>query len=190
MISWCLKYTYIIKYKYIILIFGGVVTFSIGYFLLIYPYVAQYNLLVQQELQLKTTLHKQYKFLSHSMKYQNHLNKLHRKLALKLNLLPKENPLVFWTRYMFRFAKKNYINIIEMTPQQRISHKFFCELPIIAKFTGEYHQLALFFEQLANLPYIITFNNVSIIPNLAGENNAKPLSIAIQMSIYWSKLQC
>ena len=53
-------------------------------------------------------------------------------------------------------------------PGQEVLRDFYAELPISVKIAGTYHDFGAFAADIAQLPRIVTLNNISITPNQAG----------------------
>ena len=65
-------------------------------------------------------------------------------------------------------------------PEKERPVEFYAELPISLKVSGTYHELALFISDVAALPRIVTFGNITI----AGNKKGDKLSMAAQAKTY------
>lgn len=56
------------------------------------------------------------------------------------------------------------LDILVFTPKPEVRREFYAEVPISIKVSGEYHNVAVFFDMIAGLPRIVTVTDIAIAP--------------------------
>ncbi len=87
-------------------------------------------------------------------------------MNIKLNqletIIPQKEEIDIILRRIQELAYDSRINIIEFIPKSLIDKEYFSEKPINMKTNGSYHNLATFFNQLANFARLFTIENFKI----------------------------
>lgn len=58
-------------------------------------------------------------------------------------------------------------------PKGEVSKDFYAEIPVDIVVSGSYHQVALFFDKVANLPRIVNIRNIAMAPSKADKGGLK-----------------
>ena len=87
-------------------------------------------------------------------------------MNIKLNqletIIPQKEEIDIILRRIQELAYDSRINIIEFIPKPLIDKEYFSEKPINMKISGSYHNLAAFFNQLANFARLFNIENFKI----------------------------
>ncbi len=87
-------------------------------------------------------------------------------MNIKLNqletIIPQKEEIDIILRRIQELAYDSRINIIEFIPKPLIDKEYFSEKPINMKISGSYHNLATFFNQLANFARLFNIENFKI----------------------------
>jgi len=87
-------------------------------------------------------------------------------MNIKLNqletIIPQKEEIDIILRRIQELAYDSRINIIEFIPKSLIDKEYFSEKPINIKISGSYHNLATFFNQLANFARLFNIENFKI----------------------------
>ncbi len=93
---------------------------------------------------------------------------LERDLQLALKQLPNRKQFEDLLRDISTAGKKVGVTIKSIDRDQEIPRQFYAEVPFDLEIEGSYHDLARFFEMVANLPRIVNVGGLKL--NVASEN--------------------
>lgn len=70
-------------------------------------------------------------------------------------------------------------------PQDPITREFYAELPVEVQVKGGYHEFARFVSGVANLPRIVTLDDIEITLQQDGGNSGQDLTMTLTARTYW-----
>lgn len=142
----------------------------LGYWRLVYQ--PQYER-IQQKKQKVTELilekERKQKLLAELNKYKRELEEVTLKLTEVVSKLPDEKEVPMLLRTISYVAKGVGLEIesFRLQPEQR--KEFYAEVGFELSLVGSYHQLGMFFYQVAKMPRIVTIRDFSISPAGSGK---------------------
>lgn len=77
-------------------------------------------------------------------------------------IIPQKREISDILRRMQQLAYDSYLNITKFTPKGEIDKEFYAEWPITLEITGNYHNLAMFFDRLSRFSRIFNVESFSI----------------------------
>ncbi|OQX55901.1 MAG: hypothetical protein B5M54_00325 [Candidatus Aminicenantes bacterium 4484_214] len=77
-------------------------------------------------------------------------------------IIPDKKEIFNILRRIQQLAYDSRLNIIKFIPQREVPQEFFAEQPISIEITGNYHNLALFFDRLSRFTRLFTINAFAI----------------------------
>jgi type IV pilus assembly protein PilO len=87
---------------------------------------------------------------------------LEQKLAVALRQLPDSKELPVLLTDVTSLGKNSGLEFKAFRPGSEITRAFYAEVPIDIEFTGEYHDIATFFDEVSRLPRIINIGELSV----------------------------
>ncbi len=69
-------------------------------------------------------------------------------------------------------GKEAGLEFLLFQPKPEVPKDFYAEIPVDINVSGSYHQVAIFFDKVANLPRIVNIRDVKMAPQSQKENNA------------------
>ncbi|MDI9817712.1 MULTISPECIES: type 4a pilus biogenesis protein PilO [unclassified Legionella] len=114
-----------------------------------------------------------------------------KKLSYDFNKVLKktldENKKTEIVQKIFKIAMDNNLSIKTFTSLLEKKHEFYIEIPITMTVTANYHQLASFLSKVAEMPYLITFDELLISKLTSLKDEKIPsdlLSMKVKIKIY------
>ncbi len=92
--------------------------------------------------------------------YRREKEILEQRLAEALTELPNEKAIDDLLRQLNDVATKSGLEIVSVEPQSESPDKFFARIPIQMKVTGNYHEIAVFFDSVGKLKRIVNISNI------------------------------
>jgi type IV pilus assembly protein PilO len=94
---------------------------------------------------------------------------LERKLREALRQLPDSKELPVLLTDITSLGKNAGLDFKGFRPKSEINKGFYAEVPIDIEFTGRFHDVAMFFDEVSRLPRIVNIGEMTI--NIANEDN-------------------
>jgi type IV pilus assembly protein PilO len=94
--------------------------------------------------------------------FEAEVAELERDLELALNQLPNRKQFEDLLRDISTAGKKVGVTIKSIDRDKEVQRDFYAEVPFKLELEGAYHDLARFFEMVANLPRIVTMGSLDI----------------------------
>src|SRR5512145_222284 len=145
-------------------LFGGVVLVvagAYGYFLYL-PASHELARVEQEHLQLQRKLSEVRAVAANEQAVRDEIAALEKKLAVALRQLPNSKELPVLLTDVTSLGKNAGLEFRAFRPQQEIRKAFYAEVPIDIEFSGGFHDIAVFFDQLARLPRIINITDLEM----------------------------
>jgi type IV pilus assembly protein PilO len=70
-------------------------------------------------------------------------------------------------------GKKSGLDIAKVEPAAEASESFFARIPVKMSVSGNYHEIALFFQEVANMRRIVNVNNIKLAVNTGASKSDK-----------------
>jgi type IV pilus assembly protein PilO len=126
-----------------------------------------YNPVAQEIANLDQQIKQQHQILSDYQKvsadyesFRALVHNLEAKLRKALSQLPDSKEMPDLTRQVSDIGVRSGLEITLLRPQPEQLHEYYAEVPVTLKMIGTYHSLGQFFDQLAQLPRIISVSKV------------------------------
>lgn len=149
--------------KKILLLVGIIVaTIVLLVYLLTLPQYNKYTDLKVQLEKLKSELNEQKKIISVLPKLRKESQELQQKFTAALKELPEKKEIPSLLMNISQLAQESGLQITLFQPQKEVAMDFYEEIPVKIKLYGGYHELAAFFDKVANLSRIVNIKYLTI----------------------------
>lgn len=98
-------------------------------------------------------------------------------------IIPKRKEIWDILKKMQQLAVNSRLNIVKFLPKGEVDMEFYYEWPISIEITGNYHNLAIFFDRLSNFSRLFNIEDFSI-KSLARQTEANTISAAYTAKTY------
>ena len=132
-----------------------------GYFMYM-PARTQLATSQEQVLQLQRKLSEVRAVASNEEAIKEEIATLEQKLAVALRQLPDSKELPVLLTDVTSLGKNAGLEFKAFRPGTEITKAFYAEVPIDIEFTGEYHDIATFFDEVSRLPRIVNIGELSV----------------------------
>lgn len=116
----------------------------------------------QQQLQLQRKLAEVRSVASNEERVKQEIEALERKLAVALRRLPDDKELPVLLTDITSLGKNSGLDFEAFRPRPEVQRDFYAEVPIGVEFTGRFHDIAAFFDEIARLPRIVNVGELDI----------------------------
>jgi type IV pilus assembly protein PilO len=116
----------------------------------------------QDRLQLQRKLSEVRAVAANEQAVRDEIAQLEKKLAVALRQLPDSKELPVLLTDVTSLGKNAGLDFRAFRPGQEIRKAFYAEVPIDIEFTGGFHDIATFFDQIARLPRIINITDLDM----------------------------
>lgn len=116
----------------------------------------------QDRLQLQRKLSEVRAVAANEQAVRQEIAELEKKLTIALRQLPDSKELPVLLTDVTSLGKNAGLDFKAFRPQQEIRKAFYAEVPIDIEFSGGYHDIASFFDQIARLPRIINITDLEV----------------------------
>jgi type IV pilus assembly protein PilO len=141
---------------------ASMLSFALGYWLLIQDNFVQYERLKAQELSLKVDFENKQAQLFNLEEYRQQLAVMNKRFASMLKQLPAKNEMPGLLEEISKTGLAAGLKFTLFAPQAELRHDFYVELPIKISVVGSYFQLAQFLSRVAEVDRIVTWHEFSI----------------------------
>lgn len=132
-----------------------------GYFFYM-PANGELGGLREQGLQLQRKLAEVRSVANNKEAVQQEIAVLEKKLAVALRQLPDDKELPVLLTDITSLGKNAGLEFKAFRPQLEITRAFYAEVPINIEFTGQYHDIANFFDEVSRLPRIVNVSELQV----------------------------
>lgn len=98
-------------------------------------------------------------------------------------IIPQRKEISDILRKIQQLANDSRLNIVKFTPKGEIDKEFYSEWPIPIEITGNYHNLAMFFDRLSHFSRLFNIENFSI-KSLKNQTEASTISANFTAKTY------
>jgi type IV pilus assembly protein PilO len=116
----------------------------------------------QEQLQLQRKLSEVRAVAANEQAVRDEIAMLEKKLVVALRQLPDSKELPVLLTDVTSLGKNAGLDFRAFRPQQEIRKAFYAEVPIDIEFTGGFHEIATFFDQITRLPRIINISELDM----------------------------
>ena len=135
---------------------------SIFYFALYQGQIVEYGNLLNKKDAAQKLLEKNQKIANNLNAYKAEYEKLQQELQAALNKLPEQKEIPTLLTSIGSLAKEKGLDILRFKPGAETPQGFYAEVPVELKLVGTYHDTALFFEAVGNLPRIVNIQDLKL----------------------------
>lgn len=126
------------------------------------PQYNKYKDLQDKVEKLKSELEEQKKITSVLPKFRKESRELEQKFTAALKELPEKKEIPLLLMNISQLAQESGLQITLFQPQKEVLMDFYEEIPVKIKLYGGYHELAAFFDKVANLSRIVNIKDLTI----------------------------
>lgn len=144
---------------------GAVVAMTaLNFFLLISPVEERIKQQVTERSKLDRDLAEKSEIAQNLNERRREMDVLEQKLAEALTELPESKDLEELLAQLNDIGKKSGLEISKVEPGKEASNsgEFFARIPIKMSVSGNYHEIAMFLQELANMRRIVNVNNIKL----------------------------
>jgi type IV pilus assembly protein PilO len=140
----------------------AVVTTAASYFLLITDVEVQIESLKAQQLSADRTLAEKQALADNLNERRKEMDALEQRLQEALTELPEKKDLEELLAQLNDVGKKSGLEIAKVTPGAEAFERFYAKIPISISVSGNYHEIAMFLQEIANMRRIVNVNNITL----------------------------
>lgn len=143
---------------------GIAILLTVGaYFLLVLPVEEKNKQLQDQQKSADRTLLEKQAIADNLNEKRKEMDALEQKLQEALTQLPERKELEDLLAQLNDVGKKSGLNISKVVPAPEVSKSFYAEIPIQVAVSGNYHEIAIFLQEIANLRRIVNVANLKLV---------------------------
>jgi type IV pilus assembly protein PilO len=140
----------------LLLVIGG-----FAYFLYL-PKHEEYRQLLETGNTLQAKLEQDRRIAADLPKFQAEYERIKQQLDEALTQLPNEKEIPTLLTNIASLAKEKGLDVLRFKPSGEIPKGFYAEVPVELKLSGSFHQIALFFQSVGELPRIVNMGNLTM----------------------------
>ena len=95
-------------------------------------------------------------------KYQKQYKEAQERFRLALRLLPDKKEIPSLLESISKSGRRSGLEFLLFKPDKEVSKGFYAEIPVKIQVKGGYHNLAIFFDEVAGLSRIVNISNIKI----------------------------
>ena len=95
-------------------------------------------------------------------KYQKQYKEAQGEFRLARQLLPDKKEIPSLLESISKSGTRSGLEFLLFQPEKDVSRDFYVEIPVKIQVMGGYHNVAMFFDQVARLPRIVNISNIKI----------------------------
>lgn len=100
--------------------------------------------------------------------YRTKMKAAETQFKIVMKALPEKEEIPTLLNGISQAARDAGLDITKFQPNPEIAKEFYAEVPITINVSGNYHNVALFFDRISNLPRIVTIQAVKLLPDKEG----------------------
>jgi len=157
-----------------VLISGGIFVIFIGLFvgLSYWPKFKEIGKIKEDLKKLEKELKAAKKDAKDLKKYKKRMNEAESRFKLVMKSLPEKEEIPSLLSNVSLSGRDAGLEFVLFQPKKEKRKDFYAEIPVAIKVTGQYHNVALFFDKVARLPRVVNIRNISMTPG-KGKNSQK-----------------
>jgi type IV pilus assembly protein PilO len=126
------------------------------------PAHAELEGLRAQQLELQRKLNEVRAVAANLSAFEEELNSLDGELTVALRQLPNSKELPVLLTDISSLGKTAGLEFKSFRPKEEVPREFYAEVPIEIEFTGSFHEVASFFDEIAKLPRIVNIADLKM----------------------------
>jgi len=149
-----------------ILIYAGTVIVLVGAFVYFsyMPKLKEIGTLKVKYKELEKKLQVAKKNASELNSYRSMMKAAETKFKIAKQALPDKKEIPTLIDGISQAAQDAGLDILVFTPKPEVRKEFYAEVPISIKVSGDYHNVAVFFDMIAGLPRIVNVSDIAMAP--------------------------
>jgi type IV pilus assembly protein PilO len=100
--------------------------------------------------------------------YRTKMKAAEAQFNIVMKALPEKEEIPALLSGISQAARDAGLDITKFQPNPEIAKEFYAEVPITINVSGNYHNVAMFFDRISNLPRIVTIEAVKLLPDKEG----------------------
>ena len=100
--------------------------------------------------------------------YRTKMKAAEAQFNIVMKALPEKEEIPTLLNGISQAARDAGLDITKFQPNPEIAKEFYAEVPIAINVSGGYHNVAMFFDKISNLPRIVTIDAVRLLPDKEG----------------------
>lgn len=140
----------------LLLIVGAFVNF------LYLPKHEEYQQVLENGATLQAKLEQDRRIARDLPKFEAEYQRMQQQLNEALTQLPNEKEIPTLLTNIASLAKDQGLDVLRFKPGGEIARGFYAEVPVELKLSGSFHQIALFFQSVGDLPRIVNMGNLTM----------------------------
>ncbi|PQJ88185.1 type IV pilus inner membrane component PilO [Aliivibrio sifiae] len=133
-----------------------------GYWFWLQPIMEDTEQLKRDEISLKTTVKYKYNQVAAMPEMENQLNELNLRYEFLAQQLPAQKELASMLSGINQVGIQNKLTFTRIDWGEKQNQEFLYKLPLNIELTGQYHDIGSFSEAIADLPRIVSLENIDI----------------------------
>lgn len=133
-----------------------------NYFLLVSPEEDRITQLEQTKGALEVQLAEKKEIAQNLTERRKELDSLDQQLQEALTELPERKDIDELLAQLNDVGKKSGLEIAQVAPGNETNANFYAQIPIKMTVSGNYHEIALFMQEIANMRRIVNVNNIKL----------------------------
>jgi type IV pilus assembly protein PilO len=145
-------------------VIAGVVLLLTGanFFFLVQPEEERIAQLEDTKGRLEQQLAEKKEIAQNLTERRKELDQLDQKLQEALTELPEKKEIDELLAQLNDVGKKSGLEIAQVTPGTETNANFYAQIPIRVQVSGNYHEVAMFLQEIANMRRIVNVNNIKL----------------------------
>ncbi|GMU60938.1 MAG: hypothetical protein AMXMBFR34_27010 [Myxococcaceae bacterium] len=133
-----------------------------SYFLLVTDVEARIETIKSQQAAADRTLAEKQAIADNLNERRKEMDALEQRLAEALTELPEKKDIEELLAQLNDVGKKSGLEIAKVTPGLEAPEGFYARIPITIIVSGNYHEIAMFLQEIANMRRIVNVNNIKL----------------------------
>ncbi|MHB1398627.1 MAG: type IV pilus inner membrane component PilO [Trichloromonadaceae bacterium] len=151
------------RYKRILILVGLMALVVAGFVYLLYmPQQAELALVRQETAALEAKLQEGRRIAADLPKFKAEYEKMQEQLKLALTELPDSKEIPTLLSSIATRAKDNGLSVLRFKPGNETPQGFYANVPVELKLSGSFHEFAMFFASVGNMPRIVNISNLTM----------------------------
>jgi len=147
--------------------FGGLAAIvalitGLNFWLLIMPLNEEIEAQEAEQVRLDKDLAEKQEIAQNLNERRREMDLLEQKLAEALTELPERKDIEELLAQLNDIGKKSNLDISTVEPQAEVQASFYARIPIKMQVSGNYHEIAMFLQEVSNLRRIVNVNNIRL----------------------------
>ena len=145
-------------------VMAGIVLLLTGsnFFFLVQPEEERIAQMEGTKAQLEVQLAEKKEIAQNLTERRKELDLLDQKLQEALTELPEKKDIDELLAQLNDVGKKSGLEIAQVSPGQESNANFYAQIPIRVQVSGNYHEVAMFLQEIANMRRIVNVNNIKL----------------------------